>query len=342
MKKQLFVAIASIIGCTAYTQESHFSQMEYAPLSLNPALAGANSTLQGIVNYKSQWNSVSSPYKTIGASIDARVNEKNNLKKGHLALGLNVLNDRAGDLNLTSTQLNGVVAYHVLLDRKSTLGIGLSLGFEQRSIDPNAARWQSQYDGNAYNGSLASGETFNNINSTIFDAGGGILYTYKSEDGFSSQNSKVEVNAGFALYNVPGQGTSYIVSGEDDQLMRYSGFVNAKLGIQNSRVSVLPGVYYQRQASLSELLVGVNLNYALNNGARVTGFSRPMNVSLGLYHRIKDAFILRFMYEYDIFSTGFSYDLTVSRLSELPKMQGGFELFLRCNIRNKDRFQQKW
>ena len=74
-------------------QDVHFSQMEYSPLTLNPGLAGANSPMQGVVNYRSQWKSVATPYKTIAASFDARFNEdtKNSLKKRQLQDYLRVL-----------------------------------------------------------------------------------------------------------------------------------------------------------------------------------------------------------------------------------------------------------
>src|SRR5688500_6785188 len=77
-------------------QDVHFSQFWMTPLLQNPGLAGANYDLQAILNYKDQWSSVASPYKTFDLSFDMKFNQKKP-KKGFLAGGINVFSDKAGD-----------------------------------------------------------------------------------------------------------------------------------------------------------------------------------------------------------------------------------------------------
>jgi type IX secretion system PorP/SprF family membrane protein len=165
MKTNLFSILLTGALCyfqvNIHAQDVHFSQMEFSPLTLNPGLAGANSPMQGVVNYRSQWNSVAIPYKTIAASFDARFNEDKRNKKGIIAGGINFFNDQSGDMKVNTTNVNLNLAYHLILDKTSTLGIGIYTGFGQRSIDPNAGRWGSQYDGTSYNSAISSGETFN-------------------------------------------------------------------------------------------------------------------------------------------------------------------------------------
>src|SRR5690606_40982666 len=68
-------------------QDIHFSQMGYSPLTLNPALAGANYDLQVNVNYRNQWNSVAVPFQTIGASVDTRLDRKSTrLNSSHVKI----------------------------------------------------------------------------------------------------------------------------------------------------------------------------------------------------------------------------------------------------------------
>jgi type IX secretion system PorP/SprF family membrane protein len=335
------IAMGILLGFNGLSQDTHFSQVAYSPLTLNPALAGANSVLQGVMNYRNQWNSVTSPYKTFAASIDARLNENKSRRNGILAAGLNFGNDRAGDLKLTTNQVNLTMAYHLILSRKSTLGVGMYAGFEQRSIDPSAGRWESQYDGTDYNSGLSSGEVFNNVSSSIFDAGGGLLYTYKNNSGYMTQNNRKEINAGLALFNVPGPGSSFQIAGESPQNMRMTAFVNARIGLQNSRGSVSPGIYYQRQGALSEFVYGTYYNYAVLEGSQVTGFNKPMVVSFGLFNRFKDAIITKFMLEYDLYSVGLAYDINLSSLQELTRTQSGFELFVRFNLPKGNDFRSK-
>lgn len=334
MKKLSSYLLASgLMFCTSViAQDVHFSHMEYSPLTLNPALAGANSPMQGIVNYRSQWNSVAMPYSTIAASFDMRFNDNKRNKKGIFSGGINFFNDQAGDLRVNTTNVNVNLAYHLMLDRKSTLGIGIYSGYGQRSIAPGDGKWASQFTGAGFNTGLESGETFNNASFGHADAGTGILYRYASEEGYMTQNKGLILNAGFAVYHVNRPRYSYL-NQQDEQLnMRISGFVNAEIGIQNTRGAVLPGIYYQRQGPSQEIFMGAYYRYNINDGSKVTGFSKPMALSVGLFGRVKDAMVAKVMFNYDQYSAGFAYDVNISGLTVVSRARGGFELFLRYSM----------
>src|SRR3990172_117855 len=98
--------------------------------------------MQAILNYKDQWRSVASPYKTLALSCDKRIRIN---KKTHTmdfwAAGLNLLNDKAGTINMKLFQANLSGAYHRYINKKkySSVGVGLQTGFAQRSINYNGA-----------------------------------------------------------------------------------------------------------------------------------------------------------------------------------------------------------
>lgn len=346
MKKQLFNYLLAGTLCYFHfnilAQDVHFSQMEFAPLTLNPGLAGANSPMQGIVNYRSQWNSVAIPYKTIAASFDARFNEKKRGKKGIMAGGINFFNDQSGDLQVNTTTVNLNLAYHLILDRTSTLGLGIYTGFGQRSIDQNSGRWGSQYDGTSYNPLLQSGEQFNSPSFSFVDAGTGIVYTYKKGQGYMTQNNNREVQFGFAMYHLNRPGYSFVNKMDDRLYVRYSAFANATIGIGNTRGSFMPAIYFQRQKSSMELMYGFNYKYLINEGSMYTGFNRPFSLYLGIFNRFKDAMVARFMIEWDQFSAGFAYDFNVSSLTPVSNAKGGFELFLRFNMGDGGGFRSRY
>ncbi len=335
--------VLSMFGMSslAFGQDVHFSHMEYAPLTLNPALAGANSPMQGILNYRSQWNSVAVPYKTIAASFDMRFNEKKRDKKGIIAGGINFFNDQAGEMKVNTNNVNLNLAYHLILDRTSTLGLGIYTGFGQRSIDPNSGRWGSQFDGLAYNAALPSQETFNNATFSFLDAGAGLLYAYKRNQGYSTQNNQLTINAGFAAYHVNRPGYSYIDQNSERLYMRLSGFANAEIGIQNTRGLVLPGMYFQRQGTSMEIYYGAYYKYKLSEGSTATGFTKPMALSLGLFNRFRDAMVAKILFEYDQYAAGFAYDVNISSLNTVSNAKGGFELFLRFNMGDGGGFRSR-
>lgn len=330
--KFLALGFSLLAFSTSWSQDVHFSQMEYSPLTLNPALAGANSSLQAIVNYRSQWRSVASPYNTIAASFDARLNEGKRNKKGYLALGVNFFNDQSGDARISSNTGAVNVAYHILLNRKSTLGAGIYGGFGQRSIDAGAGKWGSQYDGMMHNPTLPSGEFFFQDNFTYMDFGGGLVYTYKGSENYMTKNDQRELNAGVAVYHLNRPDYSFINTGDDNLYMRWSIFANGVIGIENTRWSFLPGVYYQRQKSAQELLVGTSVRYLILESSKITGYKKGGYFSLGAFYRNKDAFVARSMFEWSDYSVGFAYDVNLSTLTEVSNAKGGFEIFLRMNL----------
>jgi type IX secretion system PorP/SprF family membrane protein len=125
------IGVAFLFVCgsnIAFAQDIHFAQMEYAPLVLNPALAGANSALQGSVNYRTQWSAVATPYKTMAAAIDGRLNTSKKNRNGHLVGGLSAYNDQSGDAKVTSNSISIALGYHLILDPTSTLGIAIYTG----------------------------------------------------------------------------------------------------------------------------------------------------------------------------------------------------------------------
>ena len=335
------LALATFFTASVFAQDIHFSQMEFSPLTLNPALAGANSPMQGIVNYRSQWSSVATPFKTIAASFDARFNENKRNKSGIIAGGLNFFNDQSGDLQVNTTNVNINLAYHLILDQNSTIGLGIYTGFGQRSIDPNDGRWGSQYNGMAYDALIDPGETFNSPSFSHLDAGSGILYAYKRNKGYMTQNNQLTVNAGVAIYHLNRPSYSFVDAANEKLFIRYSAFVNVEVGIQNTRGCVLPGVYFQKQGPTFELLYGLYYKYILSEGSRFTGFTRPMSLSFGIFNRFRDAMAAKVMFEFDQYSAGFAYDINVSSLSTVSNSRGGFELFLRFNMGDGGGFRSR-
>lgn len=341
--KKIVGSFIIVLSCTHSVsgQDVHFSHMEFSPLTLNPALAGANSPMQAIINYRSQWSSVASPYQTIAASFDARFNENKRNKSGMIAGGINFFNDKSGELNVSTNNVNMNLAYHLLLDRSSTLGLGIFAGFGQRALEAGSARWGSQYDGMDYNSSIDPGESFNSPSFNYLDAGAGLLYTYKRNSGYMTQNDQLAFNVGFAAYHLNRPYYSFISSENERLYIRYSGFVNAEIGIQNTRGTILPGLYFQRQGPSMEFLFGTYYKYIISEGSRFTGFTRPMGLYLGVFSRLKDAMVAKIMFEWDQYSAGFAYDFNISDLSAVSRFRGGFELFLRFNMGDGGGFRSR-
>ena len=330
----LIFSIALLTSTQLRAQDVHFSQTEFSPTNLNPGLTGANSVMQVIVNYRSQWKSVAIPYNTIAASIDARLNENKRNKSGIFALGLGVYQDQAGSSNVRTLNAKLNLAYHLILDRNNTLGLGVYGAFGQRSIQSTTGTWGSQYNGLSYDPTLPSNEIFNDASFSFIDAGAGLVYTYKENSGYMTQNNGRSFNAGIAFFHVNTPSYSFIENDTENLYMRWTVFANAKLGVANSRGTFLPGVYFTRQKSSMEILYGTYYRYRITEGSKITDRIKPFYFSIGLFHRWNDALVGKSMLEWSNYSVGFAYDINISSLTTVSRSRGGFEIFLRYNIVN--------
>ena len=334
MKKVLFcfLLLMQCLSKNTLAQDTHFAQTEFAPLLLNPALAGAFSQMQLIANYRNQWNSIASPYQTIAASFDARLQRRDADNNSFLALGLSFFNDVAGDMKVTTNQFNLNLAYHIKMGRYSVLRMGIYGGMNQRKLDPNRGTWASQFDGDGINSGMASGENFGSYNQVFMDAGAGAVYTYRKMKYSVNNNINNHVNCGVAVYHANQPASSFISLPEDKLAMRVSGFINSSFNIRNTQLAVQPAVYIQLQSRYSEILFGTYLRYNIRESSHFTGSIKPVAAALGLFSRYKDAFVAKGYFQYHQFTVGMAYDFNRSRLTPVSKSRGGFELFLRFNL----------
>jgi len=239
-------------------QDTHFSQFYMSPLSQNPAMAGAIYDMEALVNYRNQWSSVATPYSTMAASYDMRFYKKKP-KKGFWAGGINFYNDKAGDLQISTTQVNLTAAYHVKLNDYNTLGAGLQGGYAWRSMNPGAIKAGDQYNTStmSYDPSLPTGETFANQAISYPDCGAGIVWAYNNTKGAIkvTDNHELKINIGASIFHANQPAYSFYNDGEK-LYMKYVVHGNALITIPNTNVGLVPGFMYYRQGPAQEIYVG--------------------------------------------------------------------------------------
>ncbi len=327
----LGIGLLCIVSFGLKAQDIHFSHMEFSPLTLNPALAGANYDLEASLNYRSQWNSVAEPFQTFGASFDMRLNGKNKENKTALfAVGVDFFNDRAGDAQIGTNHANVHFATHINLNRNNSLGAGIYGGYGQRTIDPSSSRWANQYNGMDYDPTLPTGENFNASSFKAFDMGAGLVYSYHTDDSRIASNDNKRINVGFAAYHLNQPDFSFLNHSSEQMYMRFSGFVNASFGIKNTHIIVEPGVYFQQQGNAREIFMGLYGKYIIKGQSQITSFVKQTTVGLGIFYRNQDALIAKAIVEWNGIGLGFAYDFNLfSSLLDVSHSKGGFEIALR-------------
>ncbi|TND07531.1 MAG: hypothetical protein FD123_3083 [Bacteroidetes bacterium] len=356
MKKKLaqnlavFFFLETILKSQA--QDIHFSQYNFAPLTLNPALTSAYKDLQATLHYKDQWKSLNG-YRTAAATFEFKLGQPNWIKidkmtgvfkkklmKG-LAFGVNVFSDKAGDGSMKQTEGNLSVAYHSKLNETNRLSAGLMGGFAQRSISPAGLRWNSQYSGGVYDPNTGPGENFVNQSFTYGDFSCGLLWSYGEGSRYMAANDHKYFNLGVSLSHLNNPKQAFVATAPEQLYWKWTAHASSLFGIKSSHYSVGPSVLYAQQGAQKELVLGMLLKYKPREESKYTGFVKSTAFSLGCNYRNQDAVVPYFLFEVDKYAIGISYDTNVSGLKTATTGRGGFEIVLRFNTPSPFLYQNK-
>lgn len=315
----LFFLLA--IGLAFKAQDIHWSQFNDNPIFLNPAKTGEfNGSNRFIGNFKDQWRSVSIPFQTFSASVDAPLKRFN--------YGLLLFHDQAGDgkLKTIEAQITLSKAIKLTKDSMHLLSGGLSLGFNHRQVNTDAFYFDVQYNGYLFNPLLPTNETFQTDRKTNLTLGTGIQYTYYI-------SSRKHLKLGLSTFNLnqPNQGFYQDVIKRDVRwLVHGSGTYPI-----NKQWDLLPSFQVSKQGTYRETMVGTSIRYYLPGSDKNYVYKALM---AGVFVRARDAQMLSLGCEYKDWFVGLSYDINTSKLVPASKARGGFEIAVRYIL---NRFKPK-
>lgn len=333
-KTRLITLAFAVFSSGLYAQQDfHFSQFFAAPITYNPANAGAfEGDFRGMVNYRNQYSALTAnPFTTMALAVDMPIKLTNEERdRNFLGAGLHVVNDNSGTLNFNTLHVTGSVSYALDLGGTNSnpnyIAVGLSFGFIQRSLDFANGTWERQWQGNAFNQGINSGEEYTGVLSEYNLVLGAGATWFKSID----ENTRLIMGAALLNANAPG----VELLGDESALFRkivyHAGMV---IGRDDGYVTFLPNVFTMFQGPNRIIDVGTEIEFTLWDRTQFTDFRNNMSTNIGAYYRVQDAvyFIARMNY-YD-FSLGISYDFTTSSLSRGNNGQGGMELVLGYRTR---------
>ncbi len=309
-------------------QDIHFSQYLQAPLLANPGNAGMmNGEHRADFNYRTQWATVGTPYKTMNVSYDTHVFKQKEHKGSYLGLGLNAFKDKAGDSQMSQVQANGTVSGILWISQYNTLSLGLQGGLVQRSLNLENLRWGNQFDGKNYNANIASIETSGLSSFTYVDVSTGLLWRHRKEQAtFATGNAISGFDLGIAAYHLNRPALKYNENHESLK-MRLVAHANAEFDINNTPICLVPSFILMKQGNLQELLIGAMVKYKIDQrSSKYTGFGKNSAVYIGAQLRLKDAVIPMMMYQMEYYSIGLSYDINTSSLHQSSNYRGGMEI----------------
>ncbi len=310
----------------ARAQDPVFSQFYAAPLQVNPAFAGVTFSPRITLNYRSQWAAFDGGYSTYAAAFELGVESLNS------GFGLMVTGDNALNGVYQNYRIHGMYTYQIRMGRQLYARVGVAGGWIGRQLDWNRLRFGDQLDEITGNVDQNGNETFSaeqppeSLNRNLFDLSAGLLINGR------------KWYLGGAVHHINNPNESfYSVS---DRLfaglpLRFTLHGGWQFDLPSSNMSspeafISPNVLFIRQADFSQLNAGAYVQYG-----KVYG---------GLWYRHSgrngDALIGLVGFRYKIFRIGYSYDLTISGLSN-QNTGGSHELSLTFDFSQTEAYKNR-
>lgn len=322
----IFCALLSFRG---KAQDIHFSQFNEAPMVLNPAYAGMYSgDYRFILNFKEQWAVIKNSYKTYAGSFDCTI-LKNSKGLKSTGIGLNFFQDIAGTSKTKTTRIDLNLSQTVYLTSESDLTLGVGFSYMDMSANYMQLLWATQWDGQEFDQSMPSIESFTFLSKKAPDISAGLLYRK-----FDINGQPFE--AGFSMYHLlrPEVGVVLLPQGGYD-VIPYKYALHANKEFNFSRNSNWGGQalgFATLQRTAKEINFGFLLRRDLGMVSQLTGYYRNVNLYFGGFYRWGDAVVImsKILYK-GAYSLGISYDINVSNLVAASRYRGGFEFSLSYN-----------
>ncbi|MEO8150766.1 MAG: type IX secretion system membrane protein PorP/SprF [Bacteroidia bacterium] len=300
MKKLLQVLILLMVVQGVYAQDPQFSQFYAAPIYLNPALAGSSRCPRVTLNYRNQWPSLNNAFVTYAAAYDQQVDAISG------GLGLIVMSDKAGEGTINTTSAGFMYAYQAALSRKASIRAAIKATYVQKKVD-----WDK----------LTFGD--------MIDPRYGFVYQTVEQRPASETRSFMDFSAGIVAYSDLVYGgvavdhltqpdEAFLVTGSSELPMKITAHFGAMIpiGYYNARMDkdegtfISPNIIYQQQRSFNQL----NLGAYFSKSPFVGGLWYRGSLGKGSFIS-SDSFIALVGIQKGMFKVGYSYDITVSQLS---------------------------
>ncbi|MBE0637495.1 MAG: PorP/SprF family type IX secretion system membrane protein [Bacteroidales bacterium] len=306
------LVIFFIVLNAALSQDFPYSQFYANPLYLNPALAGTEYCPRITTNYRNQWPSLPGTFVAYSASFD-RFSEFFNG-----GLGLQINYDKQGEAAINNLLVSGMYAYRLTISRSVEANLALQAGYGQRSADWNELLLPSGLTG----GQSPAPEEFNgNVN--YVDFGGGFLMGI-GEKYF----------LGGAVHHVTQPNIGFFENQEHILGMKITIHAGANFGQEDryrrsygSSLEVSPNILYQQQHGYKHLNAGSYFSLS------------PFVLGLWFRHAFEnsDAVIILLGLQQDQYRFGYSYDYTVSQLSNAAggAHEVSFSYIFPCDKKSK-------
>jgi type IX secretion system PorP/SprF family membrane protein len=294
MRHWIVLLLVIVASKNIAAQDPGFSQFFANPLYLNPAFAGTTELPRLAVSYRNQWPQKGATYTTYSLSYDQL------LKNSNTGLGFQVMRDQELNNVINSNSASAIYSHHIKLGYESFMTLGLQGGFTLKQFNLSNLIFPSGID-------QLSGEISEYI-----------LAGYSDEKklfpdfAIGAVGQHGEYFWGASAHHITRPDESVIQGDQKGKIPIKATFhAGARLhrlhyGLLSRIFTLSPNFLYQQQGSFKQLNLGI---YMIEKSFLFGGWYRN-NIDVR-----PDAFIALAGFAHKKFQIGYSFDLTLSKLS---------------------------
>uniref|UniRef100_UPI003216A5C7 PorP/SprF family type IX secretion system membrane protein n=1 Tax=uncultured Draconibacterium sp. TaxID=1573823 RepID=UPI003216A5C7 len=312
MRLKQLVLLLLLFPTISFAQDPGYSQFFANPLFLNPAFAGTTELPRAVINYRNQWPQKGNSFTTYSLSYDFLS------KKYNAGFGIQLYHDREPNNIVNTNSATFSYSYHLQLDIESFMTIGLNAGVVQKQFDTNALIFPSEID--QLSGTITAGEpiSYSDARRIYPDFAIGALGQHRS------------FFWGASIHHLS-QPNESVTEGDNKNKLPIKVTVHGGArthkfhhGLLSREFTLSPNILYQQQGNFKQLNAGI---YIIERSLMFGGWFR---------HNIDprpDAFIVLLGLAREKFQFGYSFDYTLSKLSNYS--YGSHEISLTFFVGNK-------
>jgi type IX secretion system PorP/SprF family membrane protein len=303
LKTYTYTFLLALASMSTQAQDPMFTQFYANPLYLNPALTGVERCPRVIANYRNQWPKTvfgGVNYVTYAVSYDQHVDAFNG------GLGIQVVNDQSGNQVFNNYYASGLYSYNLPVNRKLSVRLGMQATYIQKSIDWSKLTFGDMID-ERYGFIYQTNETPGKDNVKTADFSAGALAFTKMFYGGISVHHLTQPEENFLSSDVTTLPRKYTA---------HAGFVIPLNKRFPKEGSISPNFLYSQQGGT---FASPNANKAFlgiyaTKGPIVGGLWFRTNNS-AINGLKQESFVALFGLHTDYMRFGYSYDLTISKLT---------------------------
>lgn len=327
MKKIITLITIIILTVSASAQQAYNSSVwMQSPALFNPgAVASGAEDYSFFTNCRLQYLAMDGMMmRTNTLSMGFKISD-GAYSKNNFGIGLNVINDQSGDNKLMTNAITIPINYSIQMNDYNKVSLGVAPGVYLQSYDPSTQNWESDWNGNGFNG-LIGDPIF--INSTLSKSSYGALNVNAGLHFQNTQRNKSKLYGGIALNHLSRQKINFTNTADKlyGQLVVNAG---ADLVTRRKDIRIQPQVMYFRNGPSNNFIMGVGCEHLLETGSTITNINKSKSFSYAAFYRWNDAVVATVNYKFKNFKIGLAFDANVSRLNSATSGIGAVEFYFK-------------